>query len=59
MNFEFDKFVNDLERREISNKEKKRIAIHMIEEDKRRRKRSELYHERWQNRIKWENPHDN
>ena len=55
MNFEFDKFVKDLEKRDVSIKEKRNIAKHIIEEDERRRRRSELYHERWQNRIKWEN----
>ena len=52
MNFEFDKFVKDLEKRSITDAEKKKIAMHIIDEDTRRRRRSELYHEKWQNRIK-------
>jgi hypothetical protein len=59
MEFEFDKFVKDLEKREVTIKEKKNIAKHIIEEDERRRLRSELYHERWQNRIQWGNSNDN
>ena len=59
MNFEFDKFVDDLEKRELHNKENKIISNRIKEEDVRRRKRSELYSERWQNRIKWENKNGN
>ena len=59
MDFKFDKFVKDIEKREISNSEKKRIALHIIEEDILRRRRSELYQEKWQNRIKWENTNGN
>ena len=59
MNFEFDKFVKDLEKRDTSIKEKRNIDRHIIEEDERRRRRSEMYHERWQNRIKWESSNDN
>lgn len=55
MQFEFDKFVKDLEKRENTDKEKRNIANHIIDEDKRRRRRAELYHERWQNRVSWEN----
>lgn len=54
MQFEFDKFVEDLEKREKTNKEFRNIDKRIVEEDELRRKRSELYHERWQNRIKWE-----
>ncbi len=59
MKFEFDKFVNDIEKRNISKREKSNIEAHIIEEDERRRRRSELYHEKWQNRIKWENQNGN
>lgn len=52
--FEFDKFIVDIEKRNSVNEERKNLAQHIIEEDQRRRKRSELYHERWQNQIKWE-----
>ena len=54
MNFEFDKFVNDLEKRENQIKEERQIESHVIEEDERRRQRARLYHEKWQNQIKWE-----
>lgn len=54
MEFEFDKFVKDLEKREISNENKKRIESHIREEDERRRLRNFYYNERWQNRIVWE-----
>jgi len=54
MNFEFDKFVKDIETRENNNNEKKKIALNIIEHDRQRRLRAERYHERWQNSIKWE-----
>ena len=47
-------FVNDLEKRENQVKEEKRVESHIIDEDERRRQRARLYHERWQNQIKWE-----
>ena len=50
--FEFDKFVKDLDKRESSQKEQvKKYVDHDPAELKR--KRAKLYHERWQNRIKW------
>jgi hypothetical protein len=52
--FEFDKFIVDIEKRNSMHEERKNLAQHVIDEDQRRRKRSELYHERWQNQIKWE-----
>ena len=54
MQFEFDKFVDDLEKREKENKDSKNIEKRIVEEDELRRRRAELYHEKWQNRIKWE-----
>ncbi len=54
MKFEFDKFVKDLEKRQLTEKERSAIANHVIDEDIRRRRRAELYHERWQNQVKWE-----
>ena len=59
MNFEFEKFVDDLEKREVTNKRHRNIDESIIEEDKLRRRRAELYHERWQNRIKWERKSEN
>ena len=54
MNFEFDKFMNDLEKRENQIKEERHVENHVAEEDERRRQRARLYHERWQNQIKGE-----
>ena len=57
MEFEFDKFINDIEKR--NNKENKRKSDRDnsldVELDMARRLRSSQYHERWQNLIKWEN----
>ncbi len=57
MEFEFDKFVNDIEKRQ--NKANKRKANRDnsldVELDIARRLRSSQYHERWQNLISWEN----
>jgi hypothetical protein len=52
MKFNFDKYVEDLERRKAKNKNE--VLPYIIEEDRLRRLRAERYHERWQNRIKWE-----
>ena len=54
MQFEFDKFVDDSEKREKDHKNSKNIEKRIVEEDELRRRRAELYHEKWQNRIKWE-----
>jgi hypothetical protein len=54
MNFEFDKFVKDIETRKENDIRKKEIALEIAEQDRLRRLRSERYHERWQNRIVWE-----
>ncbi len=54
MDFEFDKFVTDLEKRQQENVQKKIRREDEIELDRMRRLRSEQYHERWQNRIIWE-----
>ena len=54
MNFEFDKFVEDIETRKENDVRKKEIAIEIAEHDRLRRLRAERYHERWQNRIVWE-----
>ena len=54
MEFEFDKFVSDLEKRENIVKEQKKVNEEIAEQDRLRRLRAEQYHERWQNRIKWE-----
>tara|TARA_B100000963_G_scaffold334996_1_gene328735 strand:+ start:3528 stop:3698 length:171 start_codon:yes stop_codon:yes gene_type:complete len=54
MEFEFDKFVKDLDKRELENHERRKIEHHIREEDERRRLRNIQYNERWQNRIVWE-----
>ena len=54
MEFEFDKFVKDLDKRQLENKERRQIQQHIKEEDERRRLRNIQYNERWQNRIVWE-----
>ena len=58
MNFEFDKFVDDIDKRSKKYLEEKHFRKEVIEEDERRRRRSELYHERWQNQIKWESSNE-
>lgn len=52
--FNFDKFMTDQIDRQKENHNRQNIAQHIREEDERRRRRAELYHERWQNSIKWE-----
>ena len=55
MEFDFSKFVDDIEVRKEKIVEKKREENHIIEQDRLRRLRAEQYHERWQNRIVWRN----
>ena len=54
MEFEFDKFVKDLDKRELKNHERRQIEQYIKEEDERRRLRNSQYNEWWQNRIVWE-----
>ena len=54
MEFEFDKFVKDLDKRVVEDKNRRNIEQHVKEEDERRRLRNAQYNERWQNRISWE-----
>jgi hypothetical protein len=54
MEFEFDKFVKDLDKRVVEDKNRRNIELHVKEEDERRRLRNAQYNERWQNRITWE-----
>ena len=50
--FEFDKFVKDIANRENSRNEQ--IEEYVNEDPAAlKRKRAELYHEKWQNRIRW------
>tara|TARA_B100000212_G_scaffold108900_1_gene81006 strand:+ start:400 stop:570 length:171 start_codon:yes stop_codon:yes gene_type:complete len=55
MNFEFDKFVKDIEKRQVKEKELKKENQQIVDHDEARRLRDRMYHERWQNRIVWEN----
>jgi hypothetical protein len=52
--FNFDKFVVDIEKRQNENVDQRRISQIIADEDMRRRRRNELYNERWQNQVKWE-----
>ena len=54
MEFEFDKFVTDIKQREAKQLAEKKVSQEVVEQDRLRRLRAEQYHERWQNRIKWE-----
>ena len=54
MEFEFDKFVTDLDKRVAENQQKNQRRVEDQELDRLRRLRAEQYHERWQNRIVWE-----
>jgi len=51
--FDFDKFNNDLEKRTNENIIEKNVNDEIKEQDELRRKRAELYHEKWQNSIRW------
>ncbi len=55
MNFEFDKFVKDIEKRQDKEKKSKENSQSIIDHDEARRLRDRMYQERWQNRIVWEN----
>ena len=52
-NFEFDKFIVDIEKRNNKNLKEKQVAQAIIEEDVRRRQRARNYQELWQNQITW------
>jgi len=54
MNFEFEKFIVDIENRQTKQQENKTKSQQEIDLDQQRRLRAERYHERWQNRIVWE-----
>lgn len=51
--FEFDKFMNDIEKRKESIIREKNVVQSIIDEDMRRRQRARNYHELWQNQITW------
>ena len=52
--FDFEKFVNDIDIREETRNNDRSTNRGIIEHDILRRKRADLYREKWQNRIKWE-----
>ena len=52
--FNFDKFMTDQIDRQKENYDRRNIKKYIRDEDERRRRRAELYHEKWQNSIKWE-----
>ena len=54
MEFEFDKFVDDIEKRKVENNNRRKVERPDIDMDEARRLRARRYHERWQNCIKWE-----
>ena len=53
MEFEFDKFITDIEKRNVKEAERKTHSQQVIDQDKARRLRDKNYFERWQNRIVW------
>jgi len=53
MEFDFEKFVKDIEVRKEKIEEGRTASEEAIELDRQRRLRAERYHERWQNRIEW------
>lgn len=52
--FNFEKFVTDIEKRNDSLAEEKRNPNHVIDIDEKRRLREKMYQEKWQNSTKWE-----
>jgi hypothetical protein len=51
--FQFDKFIKDIEKRETKVSENMTVTKLSLEEEEMKRKRELLYRERWQNRITW------
>ena len=51
-NFEFDKFMSDIVKREDEKREEVREYVE-THKDSPTRKLKKLYQERWQNRIRW------
>ena len=55
MEFDFEKFNLDLEKRQKANQEKKEVLDKNLQnEQEQKRKRNKNYQELWQNRITWE-----
>jgi len=51
--FQFDKFIKDIEKRETKVSENMTVTKLSLQEEEMKRKRELLYRERWQNRITW------
>lgn len=58
MEFDFDKFNNDLEKRSIEEANRRKQNQSVIDLEEARRLRDQQYFERWQNRIVWEKKND-
>ena len=54
MQFEFEKFTKDIEKRSAEEASRKTQSLEEVNLDKARRLRDQRYFERWQNRIVWE-----
>lgn len=54
MEFDFSKFVDDIEKRKSNYIESKDVSKDVARHDRERRLRDTRYFERWQNRIVWE-----
>lgn len=52
--FDFEKFTKDIDKRKDEYRDRNTFHQAIIDEDIRRRRRNELYNERWQNQITWE-----
>jgi len=50
----FDKFMKDIEKREEAYNKEKIVMQRELDEVMAKRRRAELYQEKWQNRIVWE-----
>lgn len=53
MEFEFEKFVSDIEKRSQTQKQNRNINTEVVQHDEARRLRDKMYFEKWQNRIVW------
>jgi hypothetical protein len=53
MEFEFEKFVTDIEKRSHIQKQNRNTNTESVQHDEARRLRDQMYFEKWQNRIVW------
>lgn len=54
MEFDFEKFVVDIEKRAVKENSQNVRSLNDIDLEKARRLRDQRYFEHWQNRIVWE-----